>query len=202
MIEAAKRLKANKVIEGKPCGWCAEPFTFGEEVAICTSCRLPHHASCWDQKQGCSGFDCANQPPSRLEPVPSAPAAAGKKELPPDRLLCPHCGHEIRERAPFCSYCKRAPTPDGIYRGPTTTAPGAVSSLVCGIIGVLISPIVLGSIVLGPIAIAQALGAKKRIKADPRYTGEGMATAGMVLGIVALGLAAIYVLALVVGGLD
>ena len=197
MSEAAKRLKANKVIEGKPCGWCAEPFTFGEEVAICTSCRLPHHASCWDQKQGCSGLDCSNQPLKQLEQVAGAPAAAGKKkELPPGRMLCPHCGRQIRQRAPYCRHCKSAPTSDGVYRGPTTTAPGAVSSLVCGIIGVLIC-----QIVLGPIAIAQAVGAKKRIKADPRYTGEGMATAGFVLGIVALCLFGIWVLMRLAGGL-
>ena len=197
MSEAAKRLKANKVIEGKPCGWCAEPFTFGEEVAICTSCRLPHHASCWDQKQGCSGLDCANQPLKQLEPVPNARAATGKKELPPGRMLCPHCGRQIRERAPFCRYCKRAPTSDGVYRGPMTNAPGAVASLVCGIIGLLIC-----QIVLGPIAVVLALGAKKRIKADPRYTGDGMATAGLILGIVALSLFALYMVAAFAGGLD
>ena len=185
MSEAAKRLKANKVIEGKPCGWCAEPFTFGEEVAICTSCRLPHHASCWDQKQGCSGLDCANQPLKQLEPVPNARAATGKKELPPGRMLCPHCGRQIRERAPFCRYCKQSPTADGIYRGPTTTAPGAVGSLVCGIVGFICAP------VLGVIAISLAAGARKRIAADPRYTGGGMALAGMILGIIWLALFAL-----------
>ena len=60
-------------------------------------------------------------------------------------------------------------------------APGAVASLVCGILGFFIC-----GLVLGIIAITKAQEAKKAIASDPSYTGGGMATAGMVLGVIDL----------------
>ncbi|MCZ6785914.1 MAG: DUF4190 domain-containing protein [Planctomycetota bacterium] len=71
MTGLAKRLKANKIIEGSPCGWCAEPVTFGEDVALCHSCRRPHHAACWDRRLGCSVDGCLQQ--AAPEPPPEAP---------------------------------------------------------------------------------------------------------------------------------
>ena len=41
-------------------------------------------------------------------------------------------------------------------------------------------------IVLGPVAISKALKAKKMISMNPRLAGSGKATAGLVLGILAL----------------
>jgi hypothetical protein len=67
--------------------------------------------------------------------------------------------------------------------------PGAVASLVCGLIGLLIC-----GVVFGPIAIAQASSAKRAIAADPSLGGGGMATAGMVLGIVDLAFFVIFLL--------
>lgn len=59
------------------------------------------------------------------------------------------------------------------------TAGGAIASLVCAIIGIFI----LG-IILGPIAIALSVGARRRIQEDPNLGGNGIATAGLVIGIV------------------
>jgi hypothetical protein len=41
-------------------------------------------------------------------------------------------------------------------------------------------------IILEPMAISKALKAKKEIAADPRQTGEGKATAALVIGIIGL----------------
>ncbi len=41
-------------------------------------------------------------------------------------------------------------------------------------------------IILGPIAISKALKAKKMMALNPRLTGSGKATAGLIIGIIAL----------------
>ena len=56
------------------------------------------------------------------------------------------------------------------------------ASLICGIVGIFFC-----GVILGPVAIVLALNAKREIRESPgRYTGEGLATAGLVLGIVAV----------------
>ena len=62
----------------------------------------------------------------------------------------------------------------------------AIASLLCGII-------------LGPIAVWKALQAKKMIKEDPRLTGDGMATAALIIGGVMFALWAVFVLILLIG---
>jgi ABC-type phosphate transport system permease subunit len=53
------------------------------------------------------------------------------------------------------------------------------AALVYGLIGLLIC-----GMVFGAVAISKAQNAKKTIQNDPRYGGEGLATAGFVLGII------------------
>jgi hypothetical protein len=61
----------------------------------------------------------------------------------------------------------------------------ATAALVCGIVGCLCG----FGIILGPVAIYLATTAKREIRASGgRLTGEGMATAGLVLGIIAVAL--------------
>jgi len=110
--------------------------------------------------------------------VARRPRRAG---LPAEGTACLHCARQITFGTPFCPYCRHAQTADGIYTGPTANAPGAVASLVLGILGFFIC-----GLVLGIIAITKAQEAKRAIASDPRYTGGGMATAGMVLGIIDL----------------
>lgn len=55
----------------------------------------------------------------------------------------------------------------------------AIASLVCAIIGLF----TLG-IILGPIAIVLATTARRKIREDPELGGDGIATAGLVIGIV------------------
>lgn len=64
---------------------------------------------------------------------------------------------------------------------PRVQAPGAVTALVLGIIGFMIWPI---GLILGPLAINYANQARDAIAANPMLDGNGMATAGYVLGII------------------
>ena len=60
------------------------------------------------------------------------------------------------------------------------TAPGAVASVWCGVIGFF-----LFGFILGPAAIANAAKAKTVLGEHPdQYDGGGLATTGMVLGVI------------------
>lgn len=177
MSESEKRLKANRVIAGNECGWCGAELEFGEDAVVCGACDGVHHEHCWDAELGCSSESCENAPLTALEPEP----AAEENELPPGRKRCPHCGRSMNTGAAFCPSCRRAPTRDGVYRGPKRTAPGATASLVFGILGLFIC-----GIIFGILAITKSNEARRAIARNPRYKGEGLAIAGMVLGIIAL----------------
>jgi hypothetical protein len=80
---------------------------------------------------------------------------------------------------PLCPACHAITSPDGIYHGPRINAPGAVASLVLGIVGLFVC-----QIVLGPLAIWQAGKARQAMAQDPSLGGEGLATAGKIMGII------------------
>ncbi len=66
--------------------------------------------------------------------------------------------------------------------GPAVTAGKATGALVCGIVGLLLC-----GVILGPVAIYLGMTAKREIQeSGGRLKGSGMATAGIVLGIIAL----------------
>jgi len=213
-MEAARTLKANLKLEGKPCGWCQAALVLGDDAAICTACEKEHHRACWDAKAGCSTQGCASAPLRRLDAppalgapaspfpagapaspfptgMPASPYAAG---LPPGMMTCPRCTLMLAIGTQVCPGCRAITSPDGLYHGPKINAPGAVASLVLGIIG-----LVLCGIVLGPLAIWQASSAKRAISGDPTYGGGGMATAGMVLGIISVVLSALWLVGFFVG---
>jgi len=77
------------------------------------------------------------------------------------------------------------PPPPGFDYGagaPAVTAGKATGALVCGIIGLFLC-----GIILGPVAIYLGTQAKKEIRtSDGRLKGEGMATAGIVMGVIAV----------------
>jgi hypothetical protein len=178
MSDAVRRLRANRKLEHLPCGWCYEPLQLGDDTAVCTACGANHHGKCWDDRGGCSGPSCVAAPLKRLseppmaQPPPGAAAAAA---------ACPHCKVLLPLGTAVCPACKQVTTPDGIYHGFRRNCPRAVSALVLGIVGIFVC-----GVILGIIAIHQSVKAKEEIAADPTMKGEGMATAGLVLGIVAL----------------
>jgi hypothetical protein len=78
------------------------------------------------------------------------------------------------------------PPPPGFEQypasGPPRTHSKATASLVCGIVGLFLC-----GVILGPVAIYLSNQAKREIReSGGQYTGEGLATAGMVLGIIAV----------------
>ena len=173
-MEATRQLKVNLKFKDQPCSICSQPFELGQHLSICNACEAPSHTGCWDQEGGCSTQGCANAPLQQLAPEQAAP------QMPPGFRPCPACGMRIHESDDICMHCNAITTPDGIYRGPQENAPGAVASLVCGIIGILFC-----GYILGVVAIVKSRESGP-YRGDPRYKGFGMATAGMVLGIIAI----------------
>ena len=93
------------------------------------------------------------------------------------RMVCSECKMTLGGKI-YCQSCAE----EAVATKPVVSreqAPGAVASLVCAIIGYFF----LG-IILGPIAIALATGARRRIKENPELGGNGLAIAGLVIGIV------------------
>lgn len=83
------------------------------------------------------------------------------------------------------------------YPDQRPSVPGAVVSLVCGIVGVAVP---IAGLVLGIIAIVQSRKAKAALAQNPgTYGGGGMATAGLVLGIIAVVVGSFWALYIVCG---
>lgn len=94
--------------------------------------------------------------------------------------FCPYCGQKIATDVPKSSVLPQQSVPS---EGVRKNAPGAVAGMVCGLIGLFFF-----GIILGIIAIIAGSSAKRKIKEHPElYTGEGMAMAGFILGIVDVG---------------
>lgn len=100
-------------------------------------------------------------------------------------MKCPQCGAPNIAEATTCQECGRPlPNPPS-SRSSSNTSGTAIASLVCGILGWTLVP-VLGSIlaiVLGHVARSQILDSQRSID------GEGMAVAGLVLGYSSIALA-------------
>jgi len=43
---------------GKTCPYCRFPLKPSEQVMTCPACKLPHHADCWRENQGCTTYGC------------------------------------------------------------------------------------------------------------------------------------------------
>ena len=223
---AARKFRANKAIEGSPCHACGEALSLAEEVAQCNQCQTVMHARCWDGAGGCSQGDCENRPLATLpeEPPPVQPYASppmqpyapppfgqpfgpqypqtgGKPLAPgdpaalPGQKQCPHCNNFIGYYDQICVYCNNVTSPDGVYHGPRINAPGAAAALIYGVVGFFIC-----GVIFGPIAISKANQAKQVIAMDPQFKGEGLATAGYVMGIVDVIKFVLVLLGWIIGG--
>jgi|GEM_PF-1712994 len=191
-MEAVRTLKVNLKLEGKPCKACQVALQLAEDASVCTACEGEHHQRCWDRAAGCSQPGCINAPLTRLDQAPAAPppfgyggppmgALAAPPVLAPGMMMCPGCRSLLAAGTPLCPFCRTITSPDGLYHGPMTNAPGAVQSLVFGILGLVIC-----GVIFGPLAISRANSAKREIAFNPTYGGGGLATAGLVLGIIDL----------------
>jgi hypothetical protein len=189
--QSAQHLKVNLKFAGKPCRTCQLPLEVAADAAICTACHGEHHAGCWQARGGCATPGCVYAPLARLEPSVHAAAQA----VMPGHMRCQSCRGEIAANSQFCPLCGIVNSPDGLYHGPKINAPGAVASMVWGIIGLLFC-----GIILGPVAISKSNSARRLIASNPTYGGGGYATAGMVLGIIDVAFFFIFLMARLGGG--
>ena len=102
-------------------------------------------------------------------------------------MFCAKCGAALRENSQFCDQCGQPaqgpilPQAPGSPQFDPTTATGetsgkALASLVVGIFGLLFFPIAIGAIILGHMSRSEIR------KSNGRLKGDGMATAGLVMG--------------------
>jgi hypothetical protein len=194
-MEAARTFKVNLKLDGKPCGWCQQPLHLGEDVAVCATCDHPHHSRCWESSAGCATAGCTNAPLPRLDappvPPPGAPPPAPITTAPPGMMYCRQCGNLVSTARAVCSYCRAVTASPAANRTATGgTAPGATAALVFGLVGLFIC-----GVIFGPIALMKSSEARQAIANDPSLDGGGMATAGLVLGIIDLVLWAIIMVA-------
>lgn len=103
---------------------------------------------------------------------------------------CANCGKEISPQALSCPQCGHPGARAGVQiaAGARTYEGFAIASLACSIASFLVIPVV-GSI-LGIVFGRMAQG---RIAANPALEGEGLARSGIIVGWVGIGLAAAFV---------
>jgi hypothetical protein len=208
MSEAAERSRAGEDKAGQACGWCNNALTAEDMAAVCAECATIHHELCWDRELGCSKAECLNAPLVKLDAKPKPGAGkigAGSlggrqgigqapRKKTPGLKPCIGCRQLLQDNAQVCDDCFTVNTPDGLYHGPRTTAPGVREALVISLVGLLFcGPI------LGPIAIARAIKSREAIRRDPRLDGDGIAVAAIVIGAMDLVLW-VFVLFTRVGG--
>jgi hypothetical protein len=121
-------------------------------------------------------------------PWPSEPGNSSNPPPGPSQQGFPPSGPPPAYQQPAPPFSPTGPPPGytaygspGAF-GPPKTSGKAIASLVCGIVGLLCF-----GIILGPVALGLGLSAKKDIGAsNGSVTGGGMATAGIVLGVLSI----------------
>jgi len=191
---AVRRLKINRTHEGRPCNWCGYELKLGDAAALCESCTLPHHAECWDEKDGCGTEGCVNAPFKKVASPAGFPELDERQQpLKPDERLCQNCGKITYIGDETCRHCRL--NFSGVPNwGPKKTAPEAHEALKYAIAGFLCCGF------LYPVAIIKGHQAKAIIDADPTLGGRGIATTAQVIGIIGTIFLVIYILSLLATG--
>ncbi|HEY6970827.1 MAG TPA: RING finger protein [Candidatus Angelobacter sp.] len=217
------RMRANRSVVEAKCLTCGFGFNFGEEVVVCNVCGGFHHSACWDMAPICNhnvagaapaattasegtapGAAAAPLPPgpaaTQVAPPPVSPAAPRTPAA--DEQYCPQCREIVKREALKCRFCGYILSAQLAAQQilPAVAAEinsAANTALWCGIIGLFIC-----GPVLGTIAIVQSNKAIREIDMAPQYsTYKGKATAGRVLGIIAV-IGWIIVIAIRIGNMS
>ncbi len=106
---------------------------------------------------------------------------------------CSNCGTEMAEQAISCPSCGHPAPRAQPATGARRTEGTAVASLVLGIAGFIICPLI-------PSILAIVFGnqAQRKIAQDPSLEGEGMAKAGVILGWIGVALVVVGILFIVI----
>lgn len=184
-----RQVKIGDLYDGSSCCWCGDLLFFGDDGVICEACGSPSHVRCWTKGNGCNG--CSRRIPYAYEPARQARpqvATRPKRMLETGESYCPTCGDIVPG---YCFRCRDI-YPQPVYTGPRKTLPEANHALTYAIVGLFCF-----GFVLGPIAIVKANSAKRTIAIDPRYDGEGAATAAQIIGWIEIGLSVLWIIGLI-----
>lgn len=118
------------------------------------------------------------------------------------QMVCPRCSNTGQPnpgqpQPPGAMMMAPTPAAQGVFpfQAPPPHAKGATAAMVCGIIGVVAW---FAGVILGVVAVGLGIAAKRRIRRQPGLAGGGKATAGIVLGSIAI---VISIIAISLGGL-
>jgi len=174
---------------GARCPHCATSIAFGEQIVGCRRCGAVHHLLCWQSKDGCGSFDCAparrivadrlpdfrisSDDLSRTPPVPRYP---GRVTVPAGSFVpafLPPAGSEKRSGLAIAALI-------------VAMSAAGMLPLAYGAAPPIAGFLLLGGILGGIVAILMASLALGGIHHSGRR-GIGMAVAGIVLGLIAVG---------------
>lgn len=191
--ERAVRTKSSVAHAGKDCAWCRGMLE-GAVIATCNGCQTEHHATCWDERGGCSRIgECRN--------------AATVEQARVNRSLSLGMPVVTRKQESRARARRQAGTMAGdAADGTAEAAPGAFRAALLGLVGMATlaaHPMLVGAnahdartiryviggvvLVTAPLALLDAFRARRALASDDRLGGGTMAIAGIVLALVALG---------------
>lgn len=87
----ANSFKLGEEAEKTTCPYCKTPLKEGDDVVLCPSCQILHHADCWEENKGCSTFGCSEQHHEMQDTKPTN--------------VCNNCGTTLSEEQAFCPKC-------------------------------------------------------------------------------------------------
>src|SRR5690349_10248385 len=103
--------------------------------------------------------------------------------------FCSNCGTQMSDTASSCPNCGHPSGRGAAAVYGTRTEGLAITSLILGIAGFLVCPLVLHI-----LAIVFGNQAKTKIRNDPTLQGDGMAQAGIVLGWIGIAFSVIVII--------
>ncbi len=110
--------------------------------------------------------------------------------------FCAGCGSSVSADDKFCRVCGREVSPGAATMfassappvGPAETSGKAIASLICGLLFVIL-PFAIAAVIFGHLSLSEIR------KSAGRLTGNGLATAGLVLGYAGLSIMPVLIIA-------